>query len=510
MANNFKYLVLATTFGFVFTYLLIPLTKRLAWTHGFLAYPGPRKIHSEPIPVLGGLAIFAPQTFLLGGYLYLLATDSNFIDHSRIDKFLSLFLGTLWILGLGILDDKINLSWRKKLLGQILGVGILIVGGNTIGQIMVPFYGVVDLGLFGYLVFGFIVLFITNAINLIDGMDGLAAGICLFVAVTCGILGFHNAYMFVTVICFTIAGSLLAFLRFNFPPATIFMGDAGSLSLGFMLSALAISNITKGSSQRYMNLTTFMALFLPFGIAMLDVVLSVARRWISGRKIFLPDADHIHHRFMEMFKRPRLVVGIFYVFSSVFCSLTLLLTITPESHSMLFVGSLTVLVLIGVMVMVLNLYRVKQIKKAYKNRRDCMFLSTFNTYKEMRIQRTKSINELIALLETGVRDLNFDMVEVSMNVLKHLVWNNERKIYPDSPRRNGQLAFRDSEIIVRWVIPTHDDHDYQKYLELTWLSFLSAVERKHWELNRLAIAASKANSVAPASEPDAWVPGTQL
>ena len=474
MNVQIEYLVLFIAFGFIVTYLLVPLAKRLAFAHGFVSYPGGRKIHDGAIPVLGGPAIFAPQIILFLVYVYLLITDSSSIAHDRIPKFLSLFVGTTWILVLGSIDDWIKLGWRKKLLGQLLGISILLVGGNTIGKIVVPFYGLADLGLFGYLLFGFIVLVITNAVNLIDGMDGLAAGICLFAAITCGILGFNRGYMFVTAICFTTVGSLLAFLRFNFPPASIFMGDSGSLALGFMLSALATSDIVTGSSQRYTSLTTFVALLLPFAIALLDVALSVARRWISGRRIFLPDAGHIHHRFMEMFQRRRLVVGIFYIFSALFCTVTLLISFNPESYFPLIIAGLVVGVLVAVMAVVLRINRIDRITTSIKNRCDCQFLSTFNTYMEGRLRRVKSHDELVALLEVGVRDLDFDTVEVSSNGCKPYIWKNNRDPHPDSPKRNGARVFNYSELSVKWVVPTHDDPSYQKYLELVWWRFLAS------------------------------------
>ena len=171
-----EYLALFIAFGFILTYLLIPVAKQLAFAHGFVSYPGGRKIHDGAIPVLGGPAIFAPQIILFLVYLYLLITDSSSIAHDRIPKFLSLFVGTTSILVLGTIDDWIKLGWRKKLLGQLFGISILLVGGNTIGKIVVPFYGLADLGLFGYLLFGFIVLVITNAVNLIDGYGPHPAG----------------------------------------------------------------------------------------------------------------------------------------------------------------------------------------------------------------------------------------------------------------------------------------------------------------------------------------------
>jgi hypothetical protein len=103
---------------------------------------------------------------------------------------------------------------------------------------------------------------------------------------------------------------------------------------------------------------------------------------------------------------------------------------------------------------------------------------------EGRLRRVKSHDELVALLEVGVRDLDFDTVEVSSNGCKPYVWNNDRDVHPDSPRKNGHRAFNDTKLSVKWVVPTHDDPSYQKYLELVWWRFLSAAEVRHRELNQ--------------------------
>jgi UDP-GlcNAc:undecaprenyl-phosphate GlcNAc-1-phosphate transferase len=480
--GQFEYLVILAAFGFILTYLLIPVTNRLARTYGVISHPGGRKLHGDAMPLLGGVAIFAPHILFFSIYVYLLISGHSSIHKADAVKFISFFCAALWILILGMIDDRTNLGWRKKLLGQIIGIGILLLGGHTIGKIVVPFYGLVDLGLLGYPILGFIVLVVMNAVNLIDGMDGLAGGVCLFAAATCGILAFYKGDFLVSAIGFIIVGSLLAFLKFNFPPASVFMGDSGSLSLGFILSVLAASNIVKGSGQRYTTLTTLFALLLPFAIALLDVALAVVRRWVSGRRIFLPDADHIHHRFMEMFKRQRLVIGIFYIFSALFCTLTLLLTLDPESAFTLILGGITTLALIAMMAIVLKLYRIDRLTNILKNRHDCMFLSTFNSYMQMRIQRAKSLDELVLLLESGVRDLDLDMIEVNINGSKPYVWRNRIEIHHDSPKKNGSRAIKGSTVSIRWVIPTHDDPDYQKYLELVWYRFLNQVEEKNREL----------------------------
>lgn len=478
MDAKIEYLALLAFFGFVGAYILIPVTIRLSRIYGVMSRPGGRKIHTDPIPVLGGVAIIAPCLVFLSIYVYLLIAGHSSIHETETKKLISFFCATVWMFFVGALDDKLNLGWRKKLLGQLLGVVILILGGHTIGKLVVPFFGLVDFGLFGYPILGCVVLLVMNSVNLIDGMDGLAGGVCLFASITCGVLAYYWEDFLVAAVASIISGSLLAFLRFNFPPASIFMGDSGSLSLGFILSVFATSNIVKGSGQRYTNLTTMVALLLPFAIALIDVALAVARRWITGREIFMPDYDHIHHRFMELFKNPRLVVGIFYIFSGLFCALTLLLTLAPESTFTVVMRWITVLTLVAVMAIVLRLYRLDRFTRVFKNRYDCKFLSSFNSYMEKRVERTKNVDELFFLLESAVRDLDFDMVEVTVDGSKPYVWKNRHEIHPELPKKTGSRTLRDSQVIVSWVIPTHYDENYQKYLELIWHRFLNHIENK--------------------------------
>jgi UDP-GlcNAc:undecaprenyl-phosphate/decaprenyl-phosphate GlcNAc-1-phosphate transferase len=478
------YLLILTVLGFVITYCLVPITRRLAIAYGFVAKPGVRRIHSDPIPVLGGCAIFAPQILLFLGFIYLAVSDSLSVSATEITKFVSLFLAASWIFVLGLMDDRVNLGWKKKLVGQIVGVCILILGGNTIGSVDIPFFGPVDFGPFGYPLLGLVVLLVTNAVNLIDGMDGLAGGVCLFAAITCGVFAVYRSDLLVASIAFTITGSLLAFLRYNFPPASIFMGDSGSLSLGFILSALATSNIVKAPGQRYATLTTMLALLLPFAIALIDVFLAIARRWISGRKIFLPDSDHIHHRFIEMFKRPRIVVGIFYFFSILFCSMTLLITMLPASPVSSIVVGISILMLLLTMTAVFKLYRIDTLANVLRNRPDFKFLSAFNSYMELRIRRAKCADEVVQLLEHGVRDLDFDSVEVRCNGSRPYSWNKPEKAHPCSARINGHKSFRDCDFIICWTVPTHDDRAYQKYLEIVWHRFLNQVEDRNAALTQ--------------------------
>src|SRR3981081_44167 len=164
------------------------------------------------------------------------------------------------------------------------------------------------------------VLAITNAFNLVDGLDGLAAGSALFSTLVAFVVALLNGPSLVTVMTIALAGAILGFLRFNFNPATIFLGDSGSLFIGFLLSALALAGAQKAP--------TFVAVAIPvvsFGLPILETLLSIMRRLISGRPIFTADREHIHHKLLQMGFSQRQVVIVLYAVSALFAMLSLFL-----------------------------------------------------------------------------------------------------------------------------------------------------------------------------------------
>ncbi|MDD3472865.1 MAG: MraY family glycosyltransferase [Syntrophaceae bacterium] len=471
-------IVSATLFGLLITYFMIPVVKKVAVSNDIIAYPGGRRNQEKPVPLMGGLAIFLPMLMVFFGALLAdLLGYTNFSNPMRF-KLLSLFLGCCWMLLLGTLDDKMNLSWKKKLVGELFGIVILIWGGHTIGNTTVPLFGPVDFGIFGYVILGVSVLIVTNAINLIDGIDGLAGGVCLFAAITSGLVAFLKNDILASVLVFTLAGSLVAYLKFNFHPASIYMGDGGSLTLGYFLSVLATSNMAIFPGQRSGTMSMIIVPLLPFGVALIDVFLAVVRRWVSGRKIFLPDADHLHHRFMEVFGKPRVVVSIFYLFSAIFCIITICMVLIPDSNYLFEAVCFISFVVIFSMAFVLRLYRIDMLPTIIKNRPDFKFLSSFHTFMTMRVRKARSLEELLGLMEAGVRDLDFDSVEVTVPGKWSMSWINPDCKHENSCRNNHSRIFRGSTITVKWTTPTHDSRNYQKYLELVWHWFLNQTENR--------------------------------
>ena len=259
------------------------------------------------------------------------------------------------------------------------------------------------------------------------------------------------------------------------------MGDGGSLPLGFLLSALACASMSVGPGQRSGTMAVFVAPFLPFGIAFLDVFLAVVRRWISGRKIYLPDAEHIHHRLMASFSRPRLVVGILYLFTGMLSVISILLALGP--HLLIPIGVLVAILVLSGTTGLLKLYRIDHLPTTLHNRRHLQFLDTFRTFMSKRIDRSESTEDLISLLECGVRDLKLDLVEVASHDRIVDRWVAECKVHAGSNRKTELRRFRHNGVEIRWTVPQHDSDTYQDCLTETWHHFLNEIEARHFVLS---------------------------
>jgi len=468
--------ILLLVFGFTATWAAIPWAQKWAPQYGLVAPPGGRRNHAQDTPLTGGWALFLPLavTFL---FLFALAVGGK-LKIPRADwlRMLSLFLGTTWILILGTIDDRVIISWKRKLLGQVLGGVIVIVGGHSISVVTIPWVGPVDFGWYGLPFFLLAVITITNAINLIDGLDGLAGGICFFAALTSAVIALVKRDPVTAILGFTLSGSLLGFLRFNFPPATIFLGDGGSMMLGFLLGTQAVSSAAFFPGQRLGTSIMILAPFLPLGIPLFEVALSVARRWLSGQAIFMGDGNHLHHRLLGKFKAARPTVAIFYFFTASLCTLTLLMVLEVRSPLIRLCTALLTLVLMLAVTWSLRLYGDRSLFLTLRNRPHFKFLGEFLRFMKMRVSRAKSGADLLGLLESGVRDLDFDRVEVVHKGRAVRKWINPQPVHPESPRLASEESFNGWDLKISWAQPLHGDDGYNEYLLLTWRRFLAAVK----------------------------------
>lgn len=309
--------------SFILSLCLTPLARNLAWWFGLVDQPDQiRKIHVAPTPRLGGVAIF---TSVLCAYALLLMVrlNSGQIVWADLPLVTRLVPAVAIVFAVGLFDDIVTLRPWLKLMAQLVaaiyawfcGIHVSALAGYSFG------------GLVSFLVTLLWIVLCANAINLIDGLDGLAAGISFFatLAMVAAALLTHNYPMALAVV--PLAGALLGFLRYNFHPASIFLGDSGSMTLGFLLGCFGA--VWSEKSTTMIGLT---APLLVLAVPILDVVIAVARRFIRGRPIFSADRAHIHHKLLAMGLGPRNVDLVIYGICTIGAIASLLLTIFHDRY----------------------------------------------------------------------------------------------------------------------------------------------------------------------------------
>ena len=326
--------------AFVLTRYVRDFANRLGW----VAVPSQeRHLHSNPLPRLGGVAIFL-SFFCCAGLAAIWSIRHPELHSPRfLRTMVTILVPAALVFALGFYDDLRGVGPYFKFFVQAIAATMLYVGGLRIVNIPVVF-GDHNLPWYVGLVFTIIwVLGITNAFNLIDGLDGLAAGSALFSTMVAFVVAVLNGPPLVEVMTIALAGAILGFLRYNFNPATIFLGDSGSLFIGFLLSALALYGAQKAP--------TIVAVAIPvvsFGLPILETVLSVIRRLISGRPVFTADREHIHHKLLQHGLTHRQVVILLYGVSAGFAMLSLFLLWPTGSSLGLVLAVLGIGIWIGV------------------------------------------------------------------------------------------------------------------------------------------------------------------
>jgi UDP-GlcNAc:undecaprenyl-phosphate GlcNAc-1-phosphate transferase len=288
-----------------------PLVSRLARGIQAVDRPSPRGVSQRAgVPLLGGLAIAVGFAAGLGVALLLIPHDSSSPDHV-----MGLVLGALLVLGIGVLDDRSGLRAWPKFLLQIAAAAIAVSYGFQIGHLSDPIW-MRTWRLPIWLIWIASILWIvgiTNALNLIDGLDGLATGVGAIIGATLTAIAWQTGQPLGICIGIALVGALVGFLPFNFAPARIFLGDTGSLFIGYVLALLALEG------YRQVSLLTFVVPLLALAVPILDTAISIVRRVRLGTPIFAPDRLHMHHRLLAAEGSPRRAVLQFYFLTACFC-----------------------------------------------------------------------------------------------------------------------------------------------------------------------------------------------
>lgn len=278
------------------SYILTPMAIKLAVRVGAMDAPDARKVHREPIPRMGGLAIYVA---------FVVAVLATAPYNQQV---MGILIGSTVIVAVGILDDLYQLAAKVKLAGQIVAAAVLLFFDIRIDWVMNPFGG--EMIYFDWLAIPITIFWIvglTNTVNLIDGLDGLAAGVSTIAAVSILFIAADMGIVVVALLLAALAGGAVGFLKYNMNPAKVFMGDTGSMFLGYVLAAVAIVGAVKSAAT--------IALIVPIvalGLPILDTAFAILRRKLSGEPIFKPDKGHLHHRLLAMGLSQKQAVWLMY------------------------------------------------------------------------------------------------------------------------------------------------------------------------------------------------------
>lgn len=299
--------------------LTTPLAKRIAWKVDAIDYPEKRRINKTPIPRMGGIAVFLGLTVALVvqiiGYHHFGWPFALVPPRNRAINYTLLALAALIIFVTGLIDDMKSLKPLQKLAGQILAATIAAASGLVIGNIVNPFgTGFIDLGIWTYPITVIYLVAYVNIFNLIDGLDGLASGIAIIASFTMFILAFGAGRFDAAGLSIALAGACLGFLRYNFHPASIFLGDSGSMLIGFILGTISLLNVT-----RIAGLTTIIVPLVVAGIPILDTFSAIIRRSRAHVSIGQADRGHIHHRLIAEGFDQRQAVLLMYAWTVILC-----------------------------------------------------------------------------------------------------------------------------------------------------------------------------------------------
>ena len=317
--------------AFIAALVLTPVAIKLANQFNIVDMPNHRKVHTKPTPRMGGLAIYA--AFVLGTLALMVYTR----------EVAALLIAATIVMTTGLIDDVKSISPKFKLLGQVLASLVLVRAGFYVEFITNPFDGgIISLGFWGIPLTILWLTGISNTINLIDGLDGLSSGVSAIAAIATAIVCVSQGALLPAALAGVLAAAALGFLPWNFNPAKTFMGDCGSLLLGFLLGALALMGLSKGA--------TIISIFIPLiilGIPVFDTTFAIIRRMFLRKPIFEADKMHLHHSLIALGMSQRQTVLIIYALSIVMGVCAVLMSVLTSSQAVLVLLLITLATFVG-------------------------------------------------------------------------------------------------------------------------------------------------------------------
>jgi len=331
--NGFNIFVIVLV-TFITSLILVPFVKKLATHVDAIDIPNERKVHKKPIPRLGGLAIFG--AYLLG-YMLFARTSVQII---------SILIGSFIVVLIGVFDDIKPIRALVKFIVQIVAACVVVFYGNMVLNHVDIFGLSFDIpNILSQIVTIFFIVAVTNSINLIDGLDGLSSGISCIYFITIAIIAFvlNRNQGLDTILSLILLGSTLGYLVYNFHPASIFMGDSGSLFLGFNISIIALLGFKTAT------ITSLIVPVFILAIPLFDTTLAIFRRLLKGESIGKPDKEHFHHQLLKMKFSIPVTVLIIYGIDILFASISVFYALGDGKIALVLLGILSILLIILVM-----------------------------------------------------------------------------------------------------------------------------------------------------------------
>lgn len=312
------------------------------------------KLHKKYVPRLGGLALYLAFCVTFPAVIVLNRYSISF----DVNKIIGLFIASLLVVGTGVYDDLVKrLSYKVKFAFQVLAALVLVLAGYNIQTISIPFLPNLSVGVLGPVFVVLWMLVIMNAVNLIDGLDGLASGVCLIAGAGFFIISAVKADIFVLTALAVFLGVILGFLRFNIYPAKLFLGDSGSLFLGFMMGIIALEISVKRATVISMAIP-MLTLFIPVA----SVFFTFTRRIATARNPFKPDSMHLHYRLIRAGISHKNTVYIFYMVTFIYMLFGLWCYFSPVMYE------LAIIIVAGMVMLAFYVWALRfiNLKKSYK------------------------------------------------------------------------------------------------------------------------------------------------
>ncbi|MCP4377534.1 MAG: undecaprenyl/decaprenyl-phosphate alpha-N-acetylglucosaminyl 1-phosphate transferase [bacterium] len=405
-----------------------PLMVRAARSWKVLDRPGTRKVHSVAIPRLGGVAVFValviPVVVLQlfdTHFTRILSDPSSYVRHVHV---LALLVTGGIVFAIGLVDDMVGMGVRTKLVAQITAAAIACSMGIRIDYIGLSEDSIIEFGWWAWPLTILWVVSVTNAVNLIDGLDGLAAGISLIACSVLLVFAIHTQNVTMMVLMAAILGSLTGFLFFNFNPAKIFLGDCGSMFLGYFLATASVMCSMKSAA--------LVGLALPavaLGLPIFDTLFSMLRRTLERRSMFAADRKHIHHRLIDMGLHQRHAVIIMYAITALAAGIGMLMILVKDAGGI-------ALILIGALLPSLLVFRAvgaMRIREAFftfqRNRtiaREAKGQRRDSEGIRLRLQEAETLDQWWKALRRAAREMGFARMLIQLDLpgepARRLVW----------------------------------------------------------------------------------------